>query len=1059
MRTRAALNYEERSSYSVTVKVNDVQRKNNSVAAKSVSITVVDRPESPSTPRAPTVTGVSGSTDSVRVTWDAPANPGPTITHYNLRYAVSGSRDAFTFADPPTGSADRSAIITGLTSGTRYQVQVRAWNAEGHSDWSSSGTGSPNPDVANRNPAFPTGALTFSVAENTAPSNDVGSLIAALDPDGDVLTYTLEGVDADSFDIIATNSAGQIQTKAALNFEEKASYSVAVRVRDGRGGTDAVSVTIRVTDVDEVPDTPFAPIVTTASSSSLSITWEAPENTGPPITDYDYRYMSTTDATWTEVTNTTIATTSAMIDGLTPSTSYDVEVWAKSAEGTSDWSNPGNGSTAAPGANSPPVFTEGATATRSVSATSPSGTLIGEPVAATDADTGDTLTYSLEGRDAPSFDIGETNGQLRTKSGITLIVGTTYTVIVAADDTRDIARITVSIEATAAPPNNPPVFSEGASATRSVASSAAAGTAIGRPVTATDADAGDALTYSLEGTDAASFDITPSTAQLRTRSGVTLSRSSYTVEVVASDTKGGTARITVTINVILNVPPEFREGTSTSRSVAENSTVGTSVGAPVTATDADQGDTVAYSLDTGADAGSFTISSSSGQISTAAALDYEAKNSYSVTVTATDRGGLTDTIAVTINVTDVIEVFGCATRGAVANASSNSGLVSDCEALLRSRNTLEDGGDRILNWSARRAIQDWDGIKLGGTPMRVVEVNLTSYRLAGTLPAELGSVSMLTAIKMRNNQLTGSIPPELNRLTRLETLLLHDNELSGTIPDLSNLTRLKWLWLSGRDMNLTGNLPSWLGRMSSLESVSLWGNNLDGFLPNLSGMTSIKELKLQSNRFRGDVPSWFADMRSLRQLYLHDNQFSGSIPSAFGRHTGLLRLWLDRNQLTGSIPAALGNMTNLKTLNLRDNRLSGTIPRELGNLSNLQQMRLHNNGLTGSIPTELSRLSNLIQLWVSGNQLSGSIPASLGGMSSLRDLNLRLNSLSGNIPSELGALSDTLTRLRIGGEIRDDGTRIRGNEGLTGCVPASLRSATDTDDLDLAGASGISICP
>ena len=103
-----------------------------------------------------------------------------------------------------------------------------------------------------------------------------------------------------------------------------------------------------------------------------------------------------------------------------------------------------------------------------MSASSPSGTLIGEPVAATDADTGDTLTYSLEGRDAPSFDINETNGQLRTKSGITLIVGTTYTVTVAADDTKDIARISVSIEATAAPPNNAPVFSEGASATRSV---------------------------------------------------------------------------------------------------------------------------------------------------------------------------------------------------------------------------------------------------------------------------------------------------------------------------------------------------------------------------------------------------------------------------------------------------------------------------------------------------------------------------------------------------------------------------------------------------------------
>ena len=175
----------------MTVKVNDGQRKNNSVAAKPVTIEVTDRPEAPSAPGAPRVSGIPGSTDSVRVTWDAPANGGPAITHYRLQYAVSGSRNAFRQLDPPTGSADRSAVITGLTAGTRYEVQVRAQSPEGHSDWSRSGTGSPNPDVENRNPAFSSRSHSFSVAENTPPGADVGSLVAALDPDGDTLTYTL----------------------------------------------------------------------------------------------------------------------------------------------------------------------------------------------------------------------------------------------------------------------------------------------------------------------------------------------------------------------------------------------------------------------------------------------------------------------------------------------------------------------------------------------------------------------------------------------------------------------------------------------------------------------------------------------------------------------------------------------------------------------------------------------------------------------------------------------------------------------------------------------------
>ena len=120
------------------------------------------------------------------------------------------------------------------------------------------------------------------------------------------------------------------------------------------------------------------------------------------------------------------------------------------------------------------------------------------------------------------------------------------------------------------------MFSEGASATRTVARSAAAGTAIGQPVRATDADAGATLNYTLEGTDAASFGINSANGQLLTVASVTLDQSTYTVDVVASDGTAS-ARITVTINVVLNTAPEFAS-TSTSRSVVENSATGTNVG-------------------------------------------------------------------------------------------------------------------------------------------------------------------------------------------------------------------------------------------------------------------------------------------------------------------------------------------------------------------------------------------------------------------------------------------------------------------------------------------------
>ena len=641
------------------------------------------------------------------------------------------------------------------------------------------------------------------------------------------------------------------------------------------------------------------------------------------------------------------------------------------------------------------MFTDGTSATRSVSASASAGTSIGQPVRATDADSGDTLTYSLEGRDAALFDMNPSSGQLLTESGVILIAGETYTVIVSADDGTEFARITVSIDVTAGPPNNAPVFSEGASATRTVARSAAAGTAIGQPVRATDADAGTTLNYTLEGADAGSFDINASSGQLLTKSGVTLDQSTYTVVVDASDGTAS-ARITVTINVVLNTAPEFAS-TSTSRSVEENSSIGTNVGAPVTATDADQGDTLTYTLG-GADAGSFTINSSTGQIQTAVVLDEETDSSYTVTVTANDRTTDSTPITVNISVTDV--TYGCATGGAIADAR-NTGLVRDCEALLEARNKLEDGA-RILNWSHVNPITSWQGVYFGGTTSRVTKVIFRRGGLAGTVAAELGDLEMLTELNLHSNQLSGGVPSDLDRLSRLEKLLLHNNRLSGTIPDLSSLSSLKMLWLSGRDMELTGPVPAWLNRMSGLESLSLWGNNLSGPIPCLTGMSSLQLLKIQSNRLTGGVPSCIGDMSStLRGLYIHDNPLGGTIPTELGRLTRLRRLWIHSSNLTGTIPSELANMANLGTLNLRGNGLTGSIPTELGRMSGLQDLLLHDNQLTGNIPTQLGDLSSLRRLWLSNNLLSGSIPSALGNLSSLQQLNLHTNNLSGNIPSQL----------------------------------------------------------
>ena len=100
--------------------------------------------EAPLTPKAPRVsppTAASGSTSELEVVWQNPGrlavNP-PAVDSYDLRYRV---RDADEWTDGPQNVTITHAMLTGLQTDTRYDVQVRASNTVGDSEWSPSGQG------------------------------------------------------------------------------------------------------------------------------------------------------------------------------------------------------------------------------------------------------------------------------------------------------------------------------------------------------------------------------------------------------------------------------------------------------------------------------------------------------------------------------------------------------------------------------------------------------------------------------------------------------------------------------------------------------------------------------------------------------------------------------------------------------------------------------------------------------------------------------------------------------------------------------------------------------
>ena len=270
-----------------------------------------------------------------------------------------------------------------------------------------------------------------------------------------------------------------------------------------------------------------------------------------------------------------------------------------------------------------------------------------------------------------------------------------------------------------------------------------------------------------------------------------------------------------------NSAPVFTEGTTTTRSVAENTASGQNIGAAVTATDTDTSDTLNYTLG-GTDAADFGIVSSSGQLQTSAALDYETKDSYAVTVSISDGKGGADSINVTINVT--------ADRAVLVALYNATG-----------------GADWAVstNWLTNEALSEWHRVETDEDG-RVTALRLVANGLSGEIPAELGRLTNLQELSFSINTLSGEIPAELGNLTNLQGLDLLQNELSGEIPEeLGNLTNLQLLYLHRN--KLSGEIPEELGNLTNLQLLYLNDNELTGTIPTaLANLAQLREFDISN---------------------------------------------------------------------------------------------------------------------------------------------------------------------------------------------------------------------
>ena len=648
------------NDYVVVVRVASGTGTRVKTAEVTITVTVTDVDgEAPGVPVAPTVS--SASVTSLTATWTAPANAGPPIRDYDYRYGLTSSGPWTEVTNTPIPGS--SATIASLAEDTEYYVQVRATNDEGTSGWSAPGSGSTD---ANASPSF-TSAATFSAAENRTA---VGTVQASDSDTGDSVTgYAIHGgADRSKFSIAP--ATGVLTFASAPNFEAPADadtdgdYVVVVRATSGTGErvkTADQAITVTVTDAGgEAPGVPVAPSVSSASVTSLTATWTAPANAGPPIGDYDYRYRVTSPVgNWTEVTTTTITALGATITQLAENTEYDVQVQATNGEGTSGWSDSGSGST---DANAAPSFTSPETFN-----VPENRTAVGT-VAASDSDTGDSVTgYAIQGgADASKFSIAPATGVL------TFASAPNFEAPADADTDGDYVVVVRAMSGTGA-------RAKTAEQTITVTVTNAGGEAPGVPVAPTVSSASPT---SVTATWAAPTNAGPAIGDYDYRYRVTSPVGNWTEVTTTTITALGATITELAENTEYDVQVQATNGEGTSgwsgsgsgstdANAAPSFTSPETFNAPenraavgtVQASDSDTDDSVtAYAIHGGADRSKFSLVASTGVLTFASAPNFEAPadadtgNDYVVVVRATSGAGervKTADQTITVTVTDV----------------------------------------------------------------------------------------------------------------------------------------------------------------------------------------------------------------------------------------------------------------------------------------------------------------------------------------------------------------------------------------------------------------------
>lgn len=246
---------------------------------------------------------------------------------------------------------------------------------------------------------------------------------------------------------------------------------------------------------------------------------------------------------------------------------------------------------------------------------------------------------------------------------------------------------------------------------------------------------------------------------------------------------------------------------------------------------------------------------------------------------------------------------------------------------------------------------------INGT-IKVDKIEWNDRKLKGSIPAkELSQLPNLIKLELGDNELSGTIPEELGDISSLVYLnLRNNNELKGTVPQsIGDLTQKKLAYI-----NLGRN---WWFRDSKRRNEKLSGtlivypNSGTGKFPRV--IVDNISVKVQEKECLNDCCKAVSIMKDLEHEdykdAIGDSNSDSTVDSAiccgnFGitcEGSSITQISWPSKGLKGSIPDTFNDLKKLKLLNLSSNDLTGGFPDYLPKTS-ITVLDLSRNNLSGA---------------------------------------------------------------------------------------------------------------